>query len=139
MNLRLQSPAKIAGLLSLLSAVIVLGIWYILLFVAMPSQLSVTEAVIGQIQHTFSVENPSRWAFVWLGILPLLCTGIGSAYLLNLARSRAIAILLLASTISLGLAVLAFNTWDLAFFVTLPAIWGWRCLQDTQTIIRADD
>lgn len=105
-----QSPAKIAGLLSLLSAVLVLAIWYILLFVAMPTRLSVTEAAIGALQYTFSVENPARWSFVWLATLPLLCAMIGSAYLLNLARSKVIAILLLASTIFLGLAVLAFNT-----------------------------
>ncbi len=124
--------------MSFLSAVLILPFWYTLLFVATPSQLSVTEAVIGQLQYIFSVENPARWSFVWFATLPLLCTVVGSAYLLNLARSRIIAILLLASTISLGLAVLAFNTWDLAFFVILPAFWGWRCLRDAQPIIRTD-
>ena len=127
-----QSPAKIAGLLSLLSAGLFLAVWYILLFVAIPPRLSVTEAVVGQLQYVFSVENPRRWYFVWLAIPPLLCVVIGSLYLMNLARSRAIAFLLLASTICLGIAVFAFNTWEFAFFVTLPAFWGWRCLPAAQ-------
>lgn len=138
MKLLPKSPARIAGLLSILSAVLVLVIWYILLFVAMPHGLSLAEAVTGQLQYTFSSENPTRWFFVWLAALPFLCAAIGTAYLLNLARSTPIAILLFASTISLGVAVLVFNSWDLAFFVGLPAIWGWRCLGEAQLTIRAD-
>ncbi|HEX7454503.1 MAG TPA: hypothetical protein VF296_00515 [Gallionella sp.] len=138
MQLAPKSPAKIAGVLSLLSTMFVLAIWFKLLFVGMPSNLTVTDAVIDQLSYFYSDENPSRLTFVWLAMLPLITAAIGSSYLLNLARSKKIAFFLLALTIAIGLVVLAFGPFSLAIFVLLPAYWGWRCLEDIQMNIRID-
>ena len=138
MKLLPRLPATIAGLLSFLSAILILHVWYILLFVATPSKLSVSEAAIGHLQYFFSIENPTRLFFVWLAALPLFSIAIGVAYLFKFADSKTNAVLLFASTIGLGLAELAFHTWDLALFVALPAIWGWRCVRVAQPTIRAD-
>ena len=129
-----KSPAKIAGLLSLLSTMMVLAVWFILLFVGMPANLTVTNAVIDQMSYFYSDENPARLTFIWLALLPLISAAISSAYLLNLARSKKVATLLLASTIAIGSVVLAFGPFSLAIFVLLPAYWGWKCLENIQRI-----
>ncbi|ADE11395.1 hypothetical protein [Sideroxydans lithotrophicus] len=126
------SPAQIAGYLSLLSASLVVAIWLILLFAAIPSNLTVAEAVIDQLHFVFSAENQARLNFIWLAILPLLSILIGSAYLLKLARSKAIAVFLFAATLSIGLIVLAFNPFSLAIIFLLPAFWGWKCIEAFQ-------
>jgi hypothetical protein len=138
MQLVPKSPAKIAGLLSLLSTMMVLAVWFILLFVGMPSNLTVANAVIDQMSYFYSDENPARLTFIWLALLPLISAAISSAYLLNLARSKKIATLLLATTIAIGSVVLAFGPFSLAIFVLLPAYWGWKCLKNIQTNTRID-
>ena len=124
----MQSPDKIAGLLLLLAALLVLAIWYILLFVAPIENMSVTESAISSLEYHFSQENPSRLWFVWLAALPLACTFLGIAYLLNFARSKSVATVLLALSAGLGIASFIFTNWALAFFVALPSYWGYRCV-----------
>jgi hypothetical protein len=128
------SPANLVGVFSFLSAFSVLGIWYILLFVANPPNLSATQSASEQLHFVFSAEDPHRGYFVWLALLPLLSVIIGTAYLFNLARSRAVAALLLISTLILGIVDLAFTTWYLAIFVLLPAFWGWRCVRSAPSV-----
>lgn len=133
-----KSPSKIAGLLSLLSTAMVLAIWFILLFVGMPSNQTIVGSVIDQMSYFYSDENPAKLTFIWLTMLPLILATIASAYLLNLARSKRIAILLLASNIAIGSVVLAFGPFSLAIFVLLPAYWGWRCVEDIKLNARTD-
>jgi hypothetical protein len=127
-----KSPARIAGYLSLLSASLVLAIWLILLFSAIPADQTVTEAVMEQLHFVFSAENHARLTFIWLAVLPLLSILIGCAYLLELVRTKAIAVFLFAATMSIGLVVLAFNPFSLAIFFLLPAFWGWKCIEAFQ-------
>ena len=124
----LRSPDKIAGLLSLLAALLVLAIWFILLFVAPIENMPVTESAMSALNYFFSNENPSRLWFVWLAILPLACTILGVAYLFNFARSKSAATVLLALSAGLGIAAFIFTNWALAFFVSLPSYWGYRCV-----------
>jgi hypothetical protein len=138
MQLIPESPAKIAGYLSLLSTMLVLAIWLILLFAGRSPNLTIVDAIIDRMSDFYSDENPARLTFIWLAVLPLISAAIGSAYLLNLARSKKIAILLLASTIAIGSVVLAFGPFTLAIFVLLHAYWGWRCLEDIKTNTRID-
>lgn len=119
-------------MLSFASALPILGIWGILLFDAMPDNLTFTQAVFEQLKYSFSAGNPARWSFACLAALPVLCALIGSAYLLNLARSRLLATLLLTCTILLGIVAYAVASWEIAFFVALPALWGWRCCRSVQ-------
>jgi hypothetical protein len=131
-------PVKIAGLLSLLSTMLVLAIWFILIFVDIPSNLTIIDSVIDQMSYIYSDENPAKATFIWLTLLPLISAAIGSAYLLNLARSKTVAILLLALTIAIGSVMLAFGPFSLAIFVLLPSYWGWRCLEDIKMNARLD-
>jgi hypothetical protein len=138
MKLPRLSPAVIAGILSFASALPVLGIWFIYLFVAMPDHLTLTQAVYGQLKYTFSEENPIRMHFAWLAALPVLCGLLGSAYLINRARSRMISTFLLICTVVLGVFTYPVASWEIAFFVVLPALWGWRCCRNVQQIVPTD-
>ena len=130
MSLRL-APHVVAGWLLLVPVVAVLGIWFIYLFVAMPGNQTVWQSAVGQLQHTFSGENPQAWWFAWLVALPVLCIALAVAYLLNLARSRAGGISLFAGTVALAVATLLFTNWALAVFVAVPALWGYRAIHAT--------
>jgi hypothetical protein len=133
-----KSPAKIAGLLSLLSTMFVLAIWFILLFVGIPADQTIAHAVIDQITYLYSDQNPARLTFIWLAVLPFISSSIGTTYLLDLARTKMIAGMLLVVTIAIGLVVLAFGPLSLAIFVMLPSYWGWKCLESIQTTTGVD-
>jgi hypothetical protein len=138
MQLVLKSPAKMAGLLSLLSTMFVMAIWFILLFVGTPANQTITQAAINQVVDLYSADNPSRLTFLWLAVLPIITAAIGAAYLLNLARTKLIASALLVFTCAMGLIVLAFGPFSLAIFVLLPAYWGWKCLENIQKFVNSD-
>jgi hypothetical protein len=110
----------------------VFAIWIFLFFVGIPPHQTIMRTITDQATSIFSVENPARLTFVWLAALPFITASISSVYLLKLARSKFIAILLLVLTIGSGLVVLAFGPLSLAIFVLLPAFWGWKCLEEIQ-------
>jgi hypothetical protein len=112
-------------------AILVAGIWYIYLFVAMPENQTVWQSVVGQLRHTFSDENPQAWWFVWLVALPVSCIVLSIAYLLNAARTRTSRLSLFVAAIALVIATFVLNDWDLALFVALPALWGYRAIYAT--------
>ena len=124
----LRSPDKIAGLLSLLAALVFLPMWHIILFVAPASGMSATESAVSSLEYLFSQENPSRLMFMWLTVLPFSCAVVGTAYLLNFARSTYVAVALLALSVGLGIAALFSMNFALSFFVLLPIYWGYRCV-----------
>jgi hypothetical protein len=112
-------------------AVFALGIWCIYLFVAMPDNQTVWQSVVGQLQHTFSDQNPQAWWFGWLVALPVFCIAFGFAYLLNIARTRVRGLALFAGTIALAVATFLLTNWALGVFVALPALWGYRAIHAT--------
>jgi len=122
------SPHIVAGWLFVLAAVLGGGIWFIYLFVAMPDNQSIWASVVGQLQHTFSDENPQIWWFTWLAALPVLCVALGLAYLLNGARTRKGGMALFGISVVLAIASFALNDWSLAIFVALPTVWGYRAV-----------
>lgn len=128
--LKPKTPAKIAGFLSLLSTAMVLAIWFVLLLIGLPSNQSIIGAVIDQLSYIYSDQNPGKLSFIWLTILPLTSATIAGAYLLDFARSKRIAMLLLVSNILIGAIELAFGPFSLAIFVLLPAYWGWKCFDE---------
>lgn len=123
-----RSPDKVAGMLSLLAALVFLPMWYVVLFVAPAPNMAATESVVTTLEYMFSQENPSRLTFVWLASLPFSCVAVGSAYLLNLARSKTAATALLVLSGGLGVAALFSMDFVLSFFVALPTYWGYRCV-----------
>lgn len=125
------APHTVAGWLYLVPALLVAGIWYIYLFVAMPDNQTVWQSVVGQLQQTFSDENPRCWWFAWLVALPVLCVLLGVAYLRNAARTRMGGLTLFGVAIALAIATFVLNDWDLAVFVALPVLWDYRAIHAT--------
>jgi hypothetical protein len=119
-----------AGLLSLLAAVLLLAIWYILLFVATPDNISVAQSAVESLRYLLSAENPSRSWFVWLAVAPFVSITLAVAYLSGLARLKAPATMLLVLTVALGLLGVYYFTWSLALFVALPSYWGYLCVRN---------
>jgi hypothetical protein len=123
-------PANVAALLLILAAGLASVPWFILVFVGNPPNRSVEQAALEQLTYLFSSENSERWLFVWNAALPLLSAAVGVAYLCRVAGSRQWAIVLLCLNVLLaGVAAVVAN-WPIAFFVALPALWGWRCVHD---------
>src|SRR5437667_12157384 len=107
----LRSPAKIAGVLCLLSAALTLPFWYALLFTATPAHLSLGQAALQQLQFSFSSQAPGRSLLILWALVPVVSVGIGVAYLQNSARSRSVAICLVAASTAIALAVLILVGW----------------------------
>lgn len=120
---------QIAGLLSLLAALLAGVAWYISLFVATPSQRLLADSVFAQLATSFALENADRWWFMWFAALPLVLTVVGAAYLSHLARNQAVAMLLVAVLVILAASSFYLTNWLLALFVALPIFWGWRCVR----------
>ena len=119
-----------AGLLSILAALLLFVIWYILLFVATPSNISIAQSATDSLRYLLSAENPSRSWFVWLAVAPFVSLTLALAYLSGLARLKAPATMLLVFTVALGLLGIYFFTWSLALFVALPSYWGFLCVRN---------
>ena len=130
MKLRL-APHVIAGSLFVVPALLVAGIWYVYLFVAIPDNFTVWESVKGQLQWTFSNENPQFWMFVWLAALPGLCILMSVAYLSNVLNSRNGRVGLFSAAVALAIASFATVSWDFSLFVALPSLWGYRAIHAT--------
>ena len=123
------SPAKTAGLLSLLSAVTVLGIWYILLFVAQPECDSVIDSAFKTAHYLLVEEETTRYWFIWLAVVPVVSIVVGICYLSGVARAKGGAITLLALCALLGASSFMFLNWELACWVLLPCYWGYLCVR----------
>lgn len=124
-----RSPHKIAGLLSLLAALLLLAVWYIFLFVATPSKVSAGQSAVESLQYVLSAESPSRYWFVWLAVAPFISFALAFAYLSGLARLKAPATMLFVVSLVLGVLGIYFFTWSLALFVVLPSYWGYLCVR----------
>jgi hypothetical protein len=123
---RLRSPDKIAGLLYLLAALLLLTIWVQLLLAPSPDAAA-SGSLARSLEQMFSPHNPAQLRFVWLAFLPLACVTLGAAYLLNLARARPGSMVLFILSVGLGTAAFVFTQWPLALCVALPCYWGFRC------------
>lgn len=118
-------PFRIAGLLSLLAAALVLGIWYVLLFVAPPEGIPITESAIATAHYLLFEETETRHWFLWLAALPVALVVIGVCYLAGAARSKTSALALLVFVALLGGTSFFLLNWALALFVALPVYWGY--------------
>jgi hypothetical protein len=125
----LHTPNKIAGLLSLLSAAIVLAVWYPLLFVEIPSNTPVTEFAVRAFAFYISAENSSRPMFVWLAFAPLMSIALAFSYFSILSRSRVSASIVFSLSAALGVSAFFFVGQSIAFFFALPCYWGVLCIR----------
>jgi hypothetical protein len=78
MPVKFTQETKLAGLL-VLAAISPTVSWYMLLFVAKPSNVSVAAAAWSELSYVFSRENADRWWFILWAVLPvlLLTTALG--------------------------------------------------------------
>jgi len=128
MQLNLRSE-QIAGFLCLLAAALAGVAWYVYLFLADPSERPLAETALGHFAYTFSPDNADRWWFRWLAAIPIALTAIGAAFLSGIARTQAVAILLVAALVVLTAFTLYVANWYLAVFIALPVVWAWRCVR----------
>ena len=122
-------PSRIAGLLSLLAALLVLVVWYILLFVAQPAGVSAIESAAATARYVLFEEPSSRPWFIWLAIVPIVSIVIGVCYLLGVARTKGFAITLFILAAALGASSFVLLDWSLALWVALPSYWGFICVR----------
>ena len=122
-------PARIAGLLSLLAALLVLSIWFILLFVAPPAGVSAVDNAVDTAHYVLFEEQSSRHWFIWLAIVPLVSIVIGVCYLLGMARTKTFATILFVLAVALGVSSFILLNWSIAFWVALPSYWGFICVR----------
>jgi hypothetical protein len=130
MQLRPRSE-QIAGLLSLLAAVLAGVAWYVYLFVADPGDRPFADSAYSQLNSSFATANADRWWFIWFSALPLALSAVGAAYLSRLARNQTMAMLLVAILVILAASSFYLADWPLAVCVALPIYWGWRCVRGT--------
>lgn len=123
MLMRLSTNA-IAGLLYLLTALAVLGIWYILLFVGNPECVKPLESL-----RYFLMEPPQSLWFRWLLILPVLYLTFSGLHFSKLSKTRFGSIGLFAFGVLLTSA-----TWltvqTIAIFATAPLIFSFENMRD---------
>ena len=122
-------PSRIAGLLSLLAALLVLGVWFILLFVAQPEGVPLIKSAVGTARYVLFDEQSSRRWFIWLAILPLVSITIGVFYLSGAARTKGFAVTLFILVAALGASSFVLLDWSLAIWVALPSYWGFICVR----------
>jgi len=125
----LKSPHNVAGLLSLFAALLVIAVWYIVLFVAPLSGVSLSESAAITLRDFLSAENPSRSWFVWLAVAPVVSGAVGLTYLFGDSRSKALAVTLLLVSVMLAVSGFYLVTWSLALFIALPSYWGFLCVR----------
>jgi len=123
-----HNPHKIAGLLFLLSAILILPFWYILLFIAQPSNVPIFESATESLRYMFSSENPARTYIYWHAFAPLATVVFGGSYLLGVSRSKLGATILLALSFALGVSAFFFSSFAIAFWVSLPCYWAYLSL-----------
>ena len=124
-------PDRVAGALALFAAALVGAIWYIYLFVAPVYPQSLLASAVHTLSYTFSPQNETRWWFASLAVLGVISAAVGVAYFFNVAHKRSGALLLLLLSLALGAVAFAITEWSLAFFLALPAVWGYRCVHGT--------
>ena len=109
----------IAATLFALAAIAPISSWWLLLFHATSPQLSIAEAVFGQLGSTFSSANPARWWFVGWALMPVFLILIALFYCSPLTRSRRWSVVVAASVFVVTMYSFAFAP-ALGLFLLVP-------------------
>lgn len=127
MKFALSNNAK-TGLLFLLPAFGVLGIWYILLFVGNPP---CDNDPIESLRF-FLNESPQPIFFRWLLVLPALYLTFTALYFSEIPRSRLGAIVLFSASVLLAIATWLTVT-SIAMFATMPLLYSFTNVREHLT------
>ena len=111
---------KLAAYL-VLAAVPPVGSWYMLLFVAKPTNVSVAAAAWSELTYVFGSENADRWWFVLWATLPVLL--LTTAIACYTSRPLSVAALRVLVGVGLGLAVASAYLWPVEVIPIAGAIY----------------
>jgi cytochrome bd-type quinol oxidase subunit 2 len=78
--MRAPRPSTLASLSYFVAAAIPVGAWAIMLLVATPEGLSVSQAVVEQLQYTFAADNSDRWWFITWALAPVVLLLLSASY-----------------------------------------------------------
>ncbi len=129
-----MSSSRIAGTITAAVSIAPIGIWAIVLFAGTPPGMSKFEDALGFIHYAFSAENTLRVEFAFLAALPVCLLVLSYMYLRATQLTKASALTLLISNLILAALSVRLGPNDLAFFIALPAWWGWRCVREARTL-----
>jgi hypothetical protein len=113
------SAHRKAALLYLLPILAVGGIWFTLLFRGNASDSS----PLGTLSYVLFKSELSRH-FLWLAVLPTLCAFLAGAHVSPIIRTRVGPSVLLALGSCLAIAAWLAVAPEIAFFVSLPLVYG---------------
>jgi hypothetical protein len=125
-----ESPARLAGFLSLIAGGLMLPFWYIYLFVGAPNGMSPSEAALSQLQYDFSNDTILRWYLVLQAVVPLILVAVGIQYLRGKARVKRQAVVLVSIVAVTAVGVLVLNYWELLVLLAAIVYYGVRCARD---------
>ena len=117
--MRVPRPSSLAALSYFIAAAIPIGAWAIMLFVAMPERLSVSQAALGQLQQTFSANNPYSWWFITWALAPAILLFLAVSYYSDTHRRPGASKFLLG--IGAGVTLASTYLWPIIF---VPAAAG---------------
>jgi len=114
-----MTPEKWAGIAYLAPVAAVGGIWAVLLLVANPPNAGPID--FGFLHYAL-LEDPERWRFWWLALLPIASLVLSVMYFSTIARAKAGAISLCTVGVVLAVATWLTLGWTIGLLVTLPLL-----------------
>ena len=118
-----------AALIYALGALVPVGTWIILLFVAIPENQTLFQSATSTTAFFFSGENPNRWWFVGWTLLPCYLLALSLAYLSSFSSQYKGRKILFVAAIMATLYSFIFS--PLLGFVLLPAVYmSYKCIKN---------
>ncbi|MDA8094636.1 MAG: hypothetical protein M0T84_12165 [Betaproteobacteria bacterium] len=124
------SPSKKAALLYVFPILALVGMWCVVLFVANPPASTPVSLLAFLL-----TESPCSAQLQWLLVLPALCVALSAAYSSRLPHTRAGALALLSLGVVLAVAAWLTVTPKVAFFVSLPLLYGFSTVKEAKRIL----
>ena len=113
------TPEKSAGTAYLLPAIVVGGIWYLMLFVGTAKGAGPSEMLAYAL-----FEAPERTKFWWMALLPALSLLLAAGYFSAIANGKTGTIILCGVGVGVALAAWLTIDWTIAMFLTLPLLFS---------------
>ena len=127
-----MNPAQQSGLTLTLTAIIVLGMFAVLIFTGTVEGQTISEQALAILAFGLSSENPRQLAFVWLTSLPVSLVGLASAYFRNALPTESRARLLLIGSLALLAPSVWLSPFPVSLGIGLSGISGWQCLRNAK-------
>ena len=123
-----MKPAQQSGLTLTLTAIIVLGMFAVLILAGNVEGQTISEQALEILAFGFSSENPHQLAFFWLAMLPVFLVGLASAYFKNVSPTESRARLLLLGSLALLAPTVWLSPFPVSLGIGLSGLSGLQCL-----------